>query len=240
MNLLEIRGKFRDLSGRYDLVGVDGGDLGANFFINEASKWLDRTVELQKSFGTYMEIVPLGTWNLDFPYARAIKEVWLTTADGRWQLTKVRYQDLIAGYFTKLPALITKGTPLYYSPTISRYMPTDLTAEELAAISAYTGMVTVAGNSYNAVMLSTPLDKEALVEVKGLFYSPELVEDEDENAWSVNHPLLLIQVAIRQTHFISGNKPMLDVLDRGIDGDLTRLGYDIVEEQIAEIDEMEG
>jgi hypothetical protein len=74
----------------------------------------------------------------------------------------------------------------------------------------------------------------------GLFYSILLTADDDENYWSTVHPLLLIQAAIRQTHIVSGNKPLLEILNKGISDDLGLIDKDLTEQMIAEIDEMEG
>ena len=49
MNLLQIRQKFRTLSGRHDLVESDGSDNGADFYINAGQRHLDRLDETQKS-----------------------------------------------------------------------------------------------------------------------------------------------------------------------------------------------
>lgn len=240
MNLIDIRKKFRDLSGRYDLVNDDFSDNGANFFINEGSKWLDRTIETTKSWASYMTVINAGAWYVLFPLSRAIKEVWLSTADGRWQLDKIRLQDLIASFMSATPANLTNGTPAYYSPALTRYIPETILPATLATFAAFIGIIPTTPHDYNAVILSVPVDQDTLVEVKGLFYSMELTLDTHENFWSKVHPLLLIQAAIRQTHIVSGNKPMLDVLDRGLDGDLVRIDKDLTEQVIAEIDKMEG
>ncbi len=240
MNLREIRTKFRDLSGRYDLVNDDFTDNGSDFFINAASKWLDKALETTKSWASYMAIVSAGTWYVQVPSARAFKEVWITTDEGKWQLTKKRLQDLIAAFYTELPANWTNGTPEYYSPTITRYIPEDVTPATLATFATYVGVISPTDYEYNAIILSAPVDRDTLVEVIGLFYSKEMTLDGDTNFWSVAHPLLLIEAAIRQTHLVSGNKPMLDVIDRGLDGDITRLDKDLVEQIIAEVDQMEG
>lgn len=239
MILDDVRKKFRDLSGRYDLVNEDGSDNGANFFINAACRWLDKTVETPKSGASYLSIQAAGAWYVKFPHARAIKEVWITSSS-RWQLDRKRLQDIIAEYYTKLPASLESGSPEYFSPAITRNLPIDMTPATLTAISAYIGVIPNDTDEYNAVIFSCPLEQEALVEVIGLFYSTELSNDEDENYWTRVNPLLLIQTAIRQTYIIGGNKPMLDVLDRGIDGDLERLEKDTVEQEIAMIDQMEG
>lgn len=240
MNLLEIRKKFRELSGRYDLVNDDFSDNGADFFINEASRWLDKTTETSKSSASYMTIVEPSTWYINFPLCRAVKEVWFSTSVGRWQLTKKRYQDLLAGYFSAHPSVWQTGSPLHYAPFLSRQIPEDLTPAQIAEFAAFTGVIESDGHDFNIILLSVPIEEQAMVEIYGLFYSMALEEDESTNYWSTVHPLLLIQVAIRQTHLISGNKPMLDIVDRGLDGDLQRLDRDIVEQIISEIDQMDG
>jgi hypothetical protein len=240
MNLLQIRTKFRELSGRYDLVNDDFSDNGADFFINEASKWLDKTIETSKSWASYMAIVTANSWYLSFPTARAVKEVWISTTTGRWQLRKQRLQDLIAAYYSTPPALIESGTPLYYSPTVTRYIPEDITPATLATFAAFIGIIPSMATDYNAIIFSSPVDVSALIEVKGLFYSFTLTNDDDENYWSKVNPLLLIQTAMRQTHLISGNKAMLDIVNGGISDDLMKLDKDLVEQEIAGIDQMEG
>jgi hypothetical protein len=240
MNLLEIRTKFRDLSGRYDLVKDDFSDNGANFYINEGSKWLDRTVETTKSWASRMEVIAAGRWYVQFPFARAIKEVWAATSTAKWQLEKIRIQDMIASYYITPPAQWVNGTPLYYSPMVTRYIPEDITPVQLATFATYVGVIPNTDHEYNAIALSAPVDQDTLIDVRGLFYSIPLDLDTDENYWSSVHPMLLIQAAIRQTYVVSGNKPLLDILDRGIDGELTRLSYDLVEQIIAEIDQMDG
>ena len=240
MDLIHIREKFREISGRYDLVNEDLSDSGADFYINEGSKWLDRAVETTKSWATRTLIVPTNTWYVKFPFARAVKEVWIATTEGKWQLEKKRLQDLIAAFYTQPPAEWVSGTPEYYSPAITRYIPEDITPGTLATFAAYVGVISAPHPEYNAVILSCPVDQETLVDVTGLFYSALLEADEDENYWSVAHPLLLIQAAVRWTYLVSSNKPLLDSADRGLDGELTRLGMDLVEQMIAEIDQMEG
>lgn len=240
MNLLEVRKLFREVSGRYDLVNDDGSDNGANLYINEASRWLDRTGEIHKSRASYMVILTAGSWAVRIPFCRAIKEVWVTTANGRIQLEKKRLQDLIAAFYSQIPANWTNATPEFYSPTISRYIPDDVSLATLATFAVYIGVITNLDYDYDAVIFSSPVDQDTLIEVIGLFYSNRLANDDDENHWSRLNPMLLVQATIRQTCVVSGNKPLLDSIDRGLDGELHRLGLDVTEQIISEIDQMEG
>ena len=240
MNLIEIRTKFRDLSGRYDLVSDDLSDNGADFYITEASKWLDRAVETNKSWGTYLISIAAGTWYIKVPLSRAIKEAWITTDEGKWQLEKKKLQDLIAEYYVDLPAEWVNGTPEYYSPTITRYIPEDMTPAALAVFASSVGVISQPQMEFNALIMSTPVDRAAVVEVHGLFYSYVLTADTDENYWSVHHPLLLIQVAIRMTYMLSGNKPLSDIYGQSITDDLSRIDKELVDQIIAEVDEMDA
>jgi len=240
MNLLQVRTKFKEISGRYDLVLEDGSDNGADFYINEAVKWLDKTVETTKSWASYMEIVAANTLYVQFPFCRAIKEVWAATSEGRWQLEKKRLQDLIAGYLTEPPAELTSGTPLYYAPALTRYIPEDMSAITFATFATYLETLTITDYTYNAILLNVPVSLTTLIDVRGLFFSIALEEDTDENYWSMVNPLLLVQAACKLVYTTSGNKPMLDITDRGLDGDLQRLEKDLVEQEIAEIDQMDG
>lgn len=240
MNLLEIRKKFRDISGRYDLVNDDFSDNGADFFINEGSRYLDRLIETQKSPASYMAIVQPNSWYLEFPHARAVKEVWLTTSEGRIQLEKIRLQDMIRAYFSALPSNWEAGIPLYYSPLISRYIPETLTSETLATFASYVGVISSNGKEYNSIMFSKPLSEQALIEVIGLFYNQQLINDTDENFWSTTHPMLLIQAAVRQTYVTSGNSAMLKIMEANIISEAAKIEMDTVEQDIAEIDQMEG
>jgi len=64
MNLLQIRQKLRIESGRFDLVNSDGSDSGADFFINEGSRYLDRLETIGKSVGYNYSNLPIGECNL--------------------------------------------------------------------------------------------------------------------------------------------------------------------------------
>lgn len=240
MNLGEIRKQFVSVSGRYDLVNQDGSDKGANFLINEASKWLDRKIETTKSWGTYPVIKPINTWYVRFPFARAVKEVWMTTTEGRVQLIKSTLQDLFADYLTGIPAEWEAGTPEYWSPAITRMIPEIKTPAEIADLDDYIGVITPISHEYNTVLFNCMVDIETLFEIVGLFYSRFFEVDSDENFWSQVHPLLLIQAAIRQTHVLTSNRPMTKSYNESLAEQLKDIDMDLVEQGIAEVDQMEG
>ena len=240
MNLLQIRTKLRDLSGRFDLVNDDYSDNGADFFIYEGQKFLDRLNETQKSWASVFKFVEIGDFAAQFPYCRAIKEVWAMSTESRWQLEKVDLQDLITGYLTSLPSERNTGAPLYYSPGITRYIPENETAD---TFESYVGWVDIpSGNAheYNSILLNVPSDEKIVLDIKGLFYTMQLVEDTQENHWSVNHPLLLIMAAQRQMEIINRNTQGVNDWTNAIAVEAKQIGMDLVEELIAEVSQMEG
>jgi len=170
MNLLQLRTKLIELSGRFDLVtdaaGGDYSDNGADFFIYEGQKHLDRLNETQKSWASCFRFIDVGRFSASVPYCRAIKEVWAASTTARWQLDKKNIQDLIEDYMLSIPSERTNGTPLYYSPTITRHVPEDA---EVADFESYLGWVDVpTGNAheYNSILINVPVDEKIVVEVK--------------------------------------------------------------------------
>lgn len=240
MNLLQVRTLFRQLSGRFDLVNEDNSDNGADFFINEGRKYLDRLDETQKSWASCYRNVPIGNWYASFPHCRAIKEVWAHTISERWQLEKKSLQDLTEGYLTALPSERTSGTPLYFAPCITRYIPEDAEAWEIEAITGFTDVVAGNYHHYNAVLLSVPVSEETYLDIRGLFYSIELVADTDKNYWSEVHPLLLYMAAMRQIEITNRNTQGVNDWTASIMDEMRQLGMDLVDEIIAEVDQMEG
>lgn len=235
MNLLQIRTKFREISGRFDLVNSDFSDNGADFYINEGRKFLDRLDETQKSWASCFRFIDIGKYSASFNQCRAVKEVWAMSSSERWQLEKIDLQDLIAEYLTGLPSTRTSGTPLYYSPTISRYVPENATTDSFENFVGFVDMQAGNKSDYNSIILSVPTSEKIAVEIKGLFYSAELVNDLDINYWSVNHPLLLITSAMRYLEVINRNTQGVNDWTNSIMTDMKQLGMDLVEELIAEV-----
>lgn len=241
MNLLQIRQQLRTTSGRNDLVNEDGSDNGANFYINAGQRHLDRLNTTQKSFGIAYRFCNIGFHAVTFPYCRAVKEVWVSTITARWQLEKKNLQDLIAGYFTKLPSSIDKGNPLYYAPTITRAVPetAESPSDEFEAFSGYVDVISANHYAYNCVLIVPPTKEKILVEVKGLFYTDKLVGDDDKSYWSEVHPNILIMATMRELEIINRNTQGVNDWNNSIAVEITNIGKDLVEEEIAEVTQIE-
>ena len=232
-----MRTKFRDLSGRYDLVSDDYSDNGADFFINEGRKFLDRLDETQKSWAVRLCPLLTNAIYVTFPYCRAIKEVWAASpTNSRWQLEKKDLQDLMSGYLMTNPAEMESGTPLYYSPCITRSVPPGAIVETFESLMGY---IEVANSNYNAVLLSVPSSEDITLIINGLFYSSELLLDEDTNYWSEVHPMLLYMSTMRQIEITNRSTQGVTDWTNAILAEMKQLGMDLVEELISEVSQIE-
>jgi len=240
MNLLQLRTKFRQLSGRFDLVNADFSDNGADFFLNEGRKFLDRLDETQKSWASAFRFVNIGGFNAQFQQCRAIKEVWAASTSVRWQLEKMSLQDLVAEYLTGLPSSRAVGCPLYYCPAITRYIPENAPADSFESFIGWVDIPAGSAHEYNSILLNIPAEEKIVLEIKGLFYSFELTLETDTNYWSVVHPQLLIMSALRQTEIINRNTQGVNDWTSAIGIEMKQLGMDMVEELIAEVTQIEG
>jgi len=235
MNLLDIRKHFRTLSGRYDLVDDDVSGT-VNFLINEGCKFLDRTTEHQKTWGSHFVQLPTDDFSVSIPYCRAIKEVWISSTTERWQLIKMNLQDLIAEYLSSAP---DSGAPLYYSPVITRKIPEDADLTAFSTFMQYLDTRVDLDHDHNAIVILPPADQDLLIEVRGFFYSAELVDDTDVNYWTVTHPLTLLKAALLQLEVFNQNKSKIDIWEKAIATEVDQINKDLVSEIIAEVDSME-
>jgi len=221
------------------LVNEDFTDNGADFFLNEGRKFLDRSDETQKSWGSCFRFIEVDGYSASIPNCRAIKEVWANTTVARWQLEKMDLQDLINDYLLGEPAARTSGTPLYYSPTITRHIPEDAIPGDFEAFLGFVEVPAEDVHNYNTILLNAPTDERIVVEVKGLYYSLELSLDTDENYWSSQHPLLLYMSAMRSIEIVNRNTQGVNDWNNSIMLEMKQLGMDLVEEIIAEVNQIE-
>jgi hypothetical protein len=236
MNLSEIREAFGKLSGRTDLANEDT-DL-ADLYINEASRYLDRSSEQQKSVASFYAALPANGWNVQIPLSRAIRSVYISSTTARWKAVKISLQEMLDGYLYAINSTLPTGSPYVYCPAVTRnipesgVLPTD--------IANYVDVLSTSGQSYNAILIAPSPTEQLMIDVQGLFYSNPLVSDSDENFWSVTHPLLLLHATMREVEVSNRNSSGVKDWDTAIMTALDGINKDLVEEQIAEADQMEG
>ena len=238
MDLLTFRKFFADRSGRHDLVTENYGDEGLDVILFEAQKFLDRLDETRQSWATVFRPLAINEYSTTFPWCRAIKEVWAASpTEGRWQLAKKNLQDLQAGYLNTLPSEMASGVPEYYSPCITRTVPENDTPETYEDYFSY---VSVAGREYNGILINVPTSEAISLIVEGLFYTPQVTADEDTNYWLTMHPILLYMSVMRQLEVMNRSTQGVSDWNSAIKDEVTQLGFDLVEEITAEVDQMNG
>ena len=235
MNLAEIRQSMITLSGRFDIEE----DINlANFFINQACRFLDRLAETQKTWASmYSYLDPLD-WYIEVNECRAVKEVWASTTSARWQLEKLDIQDMLASYFTDTLANLSAGTPAYYCPAVTRIVPEGSTLP--ASITDYLDILSSSGQTYNAIIIAPSPDVRTLIDVKGFFYPKDLSLDTDSNFWTVTYPSTLLKAILREIEVFNRNSTGVNDWTSAIMVELDGINKDLVEEIISEVDQMEG
>lgn len=234
MKLSEIHDEFQYFSGRTDL-----SDARMTMFVNSGQRYLDRLDEIPKSIGKIVRTVDIGDWFLTFKECRAIQEIYMTGDEGRWRLEKrelgwlmLEYSDLIADLDT--------GAPRYYAPAILRMIPQDLTSVTMSKFVGEVVQTSIKHFEYNGILWMPPTDETVVVEVQGLFYTEKLANDDDESFWSVMHEDLLLMAAFRALEVFYRNTEGRKDWEAAIRDEVTTLGMDAVEEDIAGISQIEG
>jgi len=216
---------------------VDYADNGADFFINAGSQFLDRLDEVRQSESSIFKFLDVGKWSISLPYCRAIKKVWCASSSERWELKKRSFSEM-RGLLTDLPSARQVGLPTYYSPCILRHVSESGAANAMEAFSGFVEVPSGSKSNCNALIVSVPANERLMLEVNGLFYSPTLVEDTDSNLWSDLYPHLLVMSAIRYAEIFHRNREGAKAWEEAIIVDMQQLGFDLVEEQIAGVNEM--
>lgn len=242
MTLLAVRTQLVKITGRYDLV-VDTSawaDNGADFFINAGQLYLDRLETFGKSYSRVFETVTSGQWYKLFQLCRAIQSVWISNSDGeKWKLEKIDF-DILRAAYAEDPASLDNGDPLYYAPIFIRRSPetNDVVTIDFFGTTEYTQAAD--HFEYNGLVFLPPADGTYKLEIHGLFYHPKLTVDASENYWTEVHPLVLVMAASRALEVAYRNTEGVKDWDAAIKAELFGLGLDMIEEESAEVSEMEG
>lgn len=245
MNLKEIRTWFVQDSGRYDLVvdTTNWADNGADKYINAGQRWLDRLLVANKALGRNFQIVEASTSIVTFNGCRAIQEVWVKsiadTTIGRTKLEKKSIRWMREEYSNM--DTIENGTPLYYAPAVLRPAPEPSDLGSYNSVINYLDVLAEpTGHEYDGVVFFPPVDGQYFIETWGLFDAKPLLVDEDESYWTINFPEVVVMAAQAMIEMFSRNSEgvkdwvaSIQLITKGID-------FDIVEEMIAEVDNMEG
>ena len=249
MEYWEIRKKFVEISGRYDLVTpvdpVTWEDNGADFYLNMGQKVLDRKLDSKKMIARYPFELTIGNIIVKTPGLRAVKEVWIANIDGKAQLSPIPLNQFRGG-FAEESNLLDTGVPLYYTPAVFRPFPDEL----ISVIGLYDVedlLLSGTHYTYNGVIIMPPPDGTYTLTIWGLFYSPTLSATligttwtQTKSYWTENEPETLLEAALSRLATFAGNITSAKEHKEAMLEDLRDLDFDAVEETLVGDMEMEG
>lgn len=248
MDYKDIRKKFVELSGRYDLVNANWTDNGADFFINAGQMHLDRASDVQKATAKNPQSIAAGTVIVKTIGLRSVKEVWAgTSVNGLILLGKETLANLREYYGEQLSS-IDQGTPEYYATCSFRPYPDAVTALTLTGYYDIDDLVLADTHyTYRGILLVPPPDKTYYISIIGTFYSPTLSATlsgstwtQTKSYWSEVHPDILIQAALLKLEVFYRNTEGVKDWKFALDMDIQGLDKDVVDEEISGVNEMEG
>lgn len=239
MDYLDIRNKFAEVSGRYDLINMATyEDNGADFFINAGQRYLDRQLAAGKMIARYPVIMEAGDILAVTTGIRSLKEVWASNSDGeKWQLDPMPIEKLRWEY-PEDSATLDRGTPLYYAIAKLRPIP-DAGVDTTSMTDVEDLIVDGTHYTYRGVVIMPPPDETLTVTLWGLFYSPELsatlseeVWTQTKSYWSEVHPDMLIQAAMMKVSSFYGDPTRVKEHKEGVIEDIRGLDFDFVDEEL--------
>jgi hypothetical protein len=239
MTLVELRRKFVELSGRYDLVSSTStwADKGANFFINAGQNFLDRLLTVPETKASiFYDLLP-DQYSLIFTHrCRAILEVWINSDETRIKLEKCSLKD-IKEYYSGQVTTIESGQPLYYANAGVRALDSAAQYTIGSFINLNYADSSIESNS-RGIIITPPTDVQRTVEIVGMFSQIPLTTDSQENYWTIEVPELLLKAALYQLETFYRNTEGANDWLRAIQLEVDGLDKDNVEEDISDLDEM--
>lgn len=248
MDYKDLRTKFCELSGRYDLIATDYTDNGADFFINAGQRWLDRLANTSKNFARNVQSIAAGTIVVKTIGLRSIKEVWAgNSTEGLIRLAPATLDWLRQEYGEQLSS-VYQGTPSYYCPVVYRPYP------DAVASATWSGYYDISDlllgdthYTYNGVLIVPPPDSTYYVSIVGLFYSPTLLATlagstwtQTKSHWTEVHPDILLQAALFKLETFYRNTEGAKDWKGAVDLDIMGLDHDLADEESSDITEMGG
>ena len=200
MQLLALRLKFVELSGRYDLKNANDSDNGADFFLNSAQRYLDRRLAHMKTEGRFFKALTVNDISLNLKFLRAPTSVWVIhpTTQVRSELELVDLQTLRQEYDT--PADIDAGVPLYYALNVIGLSSEqeDLTQNEVDAFDDSADIMIDAHYDYDGILFYPKADLAYDMVIYGKFYTTPLSGDTDVSFWTTHYEDLVLDVALAE------------------------------------------
>lgn len=252
MDYKDVRKKFIELCGRYDLVNPDWSDNGADFFLNAGQQYLDRKQNTGKMIGKNVQAIAAGTIKVYIPGLRTVYEVWVgESVDGLVRLDKVPL-SVLRDYYGEQLSGVTQSSPLYYAPVSFRPFTDVNSTTTWSGYYDIDDLILPTGSTplhyqNTGVIIMPPPDQTYYVSIYGLFYSPTLsatvasgVWTQTKSFWSECFPDLLIRAGLFRLEQFYRNREGAKDWQNGVLEDLDDMNKDAAEEEAADINQMEG
>lgn len=215
MDYVDVRKKFAEVTGRWDLLTSTYEDAGADFIINAAQRYLDRILDSGKMKARYLVIMTAGQIVAKSVGIRSIQEVWVANADGKTQLEPVDL-NVLRSYYDEESSSIVQDCPAYYAPAVLRPYPDTLASTtgmyDVEDLLKYNATTPAQHFNYNGIIVMPPPDSTYTLSIWGLFYSPELsatlsgaVWTQTKSYWTEVEPMILIEAAAYKMHALYNN-----------------------------------
>lgn len=241
----QIRSTVIEVTGRQDLTENMYNDVTKfDFFLNSALKLLDTAQKTPESKRWLKKDIAIGDHSLNFQNARVIHEVWMSNADGRYELEKKTLNWIMSNYGDPDDTDVTTGTPLYYGLDVIHLSPQQRTLGDALPPPGeftynYSSILFKASYGYNGIVWYPPTDVVYTVDILADFYSV-LDSDGDSNYWSVQYPNVLVQaVCFAIEVFYRNTAGMRDYLE-SLRPFLQGIDFNLAEQDAMNINQMEG
>ena len=240
-NLYGIRKQLIDDSGKYELVVDpelgDYTDKGANRLIHAAQDWLDNKFDYHKQDAWLYQKLSEGETFVSFQNARFIKEVWLYDVDRLHYLDRVDPLPLRLAY-PEEAELLKRGRPRHWAPTPIGLAPQQAhktKAEMETEGYKYLDWIRFGAHySWRGIMMFPPADQDYTLAIRAAFHSGKLVQDTDENFWTVAAPALLVRAARRQMEIdLHRNRSGVADFEEPLLRDLMDLSFNLTAEEVS-------
>lgn len=225
-------------TGRYDLVtdatGGDYSDAGVYYYINKAQRWLDmraaeRGIRLLQLFSLAAEASFLEVNGL-----RAVDKVWVVTDEDKFYPLELSTIEYIRKQARGTTTETDVDVPRLFAP-----LPTGLSIAQMSTDSStmddtyYGTDEIIYGNhfAYKGILLFPPAGETLTIRVEGLFFSPELTDDDSYSFWLSVHPTLLIDATILEIVSEYENKSEIELWSSKVERYLMELVKDEVEHE---------
>jgi len=252
MAYLDLKKQFIQITGNYDLV-VDttsyasATPFGIDDVIWSGQRLLESLVsDRRRQLSWERKDILVDSVALAVKNVRVLKEVWISSTDGKTILEK-KPLGWLRETFGELSG-VTAAKPLYWVPAVNKLSPNQITLTAAGGSNPYTAEFSYDADdiqfgenwSYDTILYYPKADKTYTMSVLGKFFEKKLTVDADVNFWTEEWPLTLITAGQAVLERIYRNRTGYREHLDAIQDDLRNFLMDYVDEEISGINKQAG